>query len=95
MRNAFPFGLFPIFIEEVVLFDDIDTIAQYGIAPIIFYEPTASLFGVVFRYRQQDGISALNGVEALLQLTELLFAVGSPTATTEKFYDNDFVSFVV
>ncbi len=82
-------------IEEAVRFDDGPAIAQERKRPIVLLEPTCGFRRVVLGDSEDYGALGFDSVERSLQLTELPFAVWSPTAASEELENDDLLPLVV
>jgi hypothetical protein len=75
-------------IQQSVSLNHLGTATKDWECPIVFDQPARGLFCIIGGDGQDDAIVGFDCFTSLLQLTELPFAVRSPTAAAEKF-DND------
>jgi hypothetical protein len=79
-------------VGEAVRFDDRATVGEKGEAPVVLFEPARRFCRVVLRDTEKDRVLGFDRLERLLQLTELPFAVRSPTAAAEELENDGLVA---
>lgn len=79
-------------IRQSIAFDDLSAVAKERERPTVLLQPSGGLGSVVLRDREQYGALGFDLGKRLLQLTELLLAVGSPVAAPKELQDDRFLA---